>query len=181
MMTPSTTDDAAALAALHTAVAEDLTQRHGAGPWSSAPSVKGVLLGMKTSRVYVARDGTDIVATLRLATKKPWAIDTTFFAPVRRPLYLVGMAVAPAWQRRGIGRRCLEDAARIARAFPADAIRLDAWDAEAGAGMFYSRCGYTEVGRKTYRAAPLIYYELRLDSDSGPGSSAPTARRPNKS
>jgi len=42
------------------------------------------------------------------------------------------------------------------------AIRLDAYDAEAGAGRFYARCGYTELGRAIYRSAPLIYYELRL-------------------
>jgi GNAT superfamily N-acetyltransferase len=72
------------------------------------------------------------------------------------------MAVTPAKQRQGIGWRCMEEAKRIARAWPADAIRLDAYDAEAGAGPFYARCGCTEVGRVTYRNTPLIYYELRL-------------------
>jgi GNAT superfamily N-acetyltransferase len=117
---------------------------------------------MRNSRVFVARAGTEIVATLRLATKKPWAIDTSYFASCRKPLYLLGMAVTPAKQRRGIGRRCLEEATRIAMAWPADAIRLDAYDAGAGAGRFYACCDYTEVGRATYRNAPLIYYELRL-------------------
>jgi hypothetical protein len=53
-------------------------------------------------------------------------------------------------------------AARIARDWPADAIRLDAYDAPAGAGGFYATCGYTEVGRVRYRGTPLIYYELLL-------------------
>ena len=43
-----------------------------------------------------------------------------------------------------------------------DAIRLDAFDAKAGAGGFYAKCGYTEVGRTSYRNAPLIYYQLLL-------------------
>ena len=34
-----------------------------------------------------------IVGTLRLVTKKPWAIDPAYFASVRRPLYLLSMAV----------------------------------------------------------------------------------------
>lgn len=159
---PATADDAATLAALHTAVADHLTRQHGHGPWSAQTSEKGVLSAMRTSRVFVARAGGDIVATLGLATKKPWAIDASYFTTCRRPLYLLGMAVTPARQRRGIGRRCMEGAKRIARAWPADAIRLDAYDAEAGAGPFYVRCGCTEVGRVTYRSAPLIYYELRL-------------------
>ena len=181
MMTLATTDDAVALAALHNTVAARLTEYHGEGPWSGITTEKGVLYAMRVSRVYVARDRDTIVATFRLATKKPWAIDIAFFESVRRPLYLLGMAVLPAWQRQGVGRRCLAEATGIARDWPADAIRLDAWDAEAGAGGFYSRCGYTEVGRKTYRAAPLIYFELRLDSGSVPESGYRGARRPSRS
>jgi GNAT superfamily N-acetyltransferase len=157
-----TADDAAALAALHTAVAEDLTRLHVHGRWSTKTSEKGVLHAMRTSRVFVAREGAEIVATLRLATKKPWAIDTSYFSSCSRPLYLVGMAVTPSRQRQGLGRKCLEDAARIARDWPADAVRLDAFDAEAGAGGFYVRCGWAEVGRTSYRNSPLIYYEFLL-------------------
>jgi GNAT superfamily N-acetyltransferase len=159
---PGTIDDAQTLAALHTAVAQHLTSRHGRGPWSSKTSEKGVLHAMRTSRVFVAREGAEIVATLRLATKKPWAIDTSYFTACSRPLYLLAMAVTPAKQRRGLGQRCFEAAKRVARDWPADAIRLDSYDTDAGAGGFYARCGCTEMGRVTYRNAPLIYYELLL-------------------
>jgi GNAT superfamily N-acetyltransferase len=157
-----TADDAAALAALHTAVAEDLTRLYGRGAWSTKTSEKGVLHAMRTSRVFVACEGAEIVATLRLATKKPWAIDTSYFSPCDRPLYLLAIAVSPARQRQGLGRKCLEEAMRIARDWPADAVRLDAFDAEAGAGDFYARCGWSEVGRTSYRNTPLIYYEFLL-------------------
>ena len=159
---PATTDDAAALAALHTAVAAHLTKLHGQGPWSAATSEKSVLFAMRNSQVYVARMGTELVGTLRLATKKPWAIDTSYFSACRKPLYLLAMAVTPDRQRQGIGRRCLKAAEQIAKARPADALRLDAYDAKAGAGGFYARCGWKETGRVTYRGAPLIYYELLL-------------------
>jgi GNAT superfamily N-acetyltransferase len=157
-----TADDAATLAALHTAVAEDLTRLRGRGAWSTKTTDKGVLHAMRTSRVFVAREGAEIVATLRLATKKPWAIDTRYFSPCSRPLYLLAMAVTPPRQRQGLGRKCLEDATRIARGWPADAVRLDAFDVEAGAGGFYSRCGWSDVGRTSYRNTPLIYYEFLL-------------------
>jgi GNAT superfamily N-acetyltransferase len=159
-------EDAAEIAALQTAVADHLTGLHGKGVWSSKVSEKGVLFAMRISRVLVAREGKEIVGTLRLASKKPWAIDTSYFTACRKPLYLVGMAVKPAQQRRGIGRRCLEETAKLARAWPADAIRLDAFDAVAGAGHFYARCGYTEVGRTSYRNTPLIYYELLLAAEA---------------
>jgi len=158
----ATNDDAAALASLHNAVADRLTSLHGRGPWSGQCTEKGVLYAMRTSRVFVARQRSEIVATLRLATKKPWAIDTSYFAACAKPLYLLGMAVAPAKQRQGLGRQCLEEARRLAKAWSADAIRLDAFAGDAGAGGFYARCGFTEVGRATYRKAPLIYYEILL-------------------
>lgn len=45
---------------------------------------------MRNSRVFVATEGAAIVATLRLATKKPWAIDTGYFTKCYGPLYLYG-------------------------------------------------------------------------------------------
>jgi GNAT superfamily N-acetyltransferase len=160
----STATEAAApaLAALHTAVAADLTLRYGHGFWSSAASEKGVLFGMRHSRVLVAKKGKSIVDTLRLATKKPWAIDVSYFTPVKKALYLTSMAVIPKMQRHGIGRLILDEAVKQARTWPANAIRLDAFDANAGAGEFYAKCGFREVGRVVYRKDPLIYYELVL-------------------
>jgi GNAT superfamily N-acetyltransferase len=97
---------------------------------------------------------------LRLATKKPWAIDVGYFTPVKRPLYLTGMAVSVPHQGRGLGRQALDDARAVLRDWPGDAIRLDAYDAKAGAGGFYASCGYRERGRVIYKGNPLVYYEL---------------------
>lgn len=156
----ATEADAAELAILRTDVAADLTRRFGEGHWSAPVTEQGELRNIKTSRVLVARDGeAAIIATLRLATKKPWAIDKTYFSNVDLPLYLTDMAVAPALQRQGVGRRLLEEANAVAAAWPCDAIRLDAYDSPAGAGPFYAKCGFREVGRITYRGVPLIYFE----------------------
>ena len=158
----ATPPDAPVLAALHTAVAADLTHRYGEGPWSGKTTEKGVLFGMRHSQVVVARQGKTIVGTMRLATKKPWAIDVSYFTPVKKAIYLTHMAVIPAQKRQGIGQALLKDAVKRARAWPADAIRLDAFDAEAGAGGFYPKYSFRECGRKTYRKAPLIYFEMVL-------------------
>jgi GNAT superfamily N-acetyltransferase len=154
--------DAAEIAALRTAAAQRLTQDFGRGHWSGTATEKGVLRAIRSSRVLIARSGRDVVGTLTLATKKPWAIDPKYFTKVERPLYLTDMAVHPAVQRQGIGRQLLEDAASVARSWPADAIRLDSYDAAAGAGPFYAKCGLREVGRMKYRGTPLIYFELML-------------------
>jgi GNAT superfamily N-acetyltransferase len=154
--------DASALAALHTAANEDLTRRFGQGPWSRIATEKGMLYNMRHTRVIIARKGKRIVATLNLQTKKPWAIDVSYFTPAKKSLYLTGMAVLPSMQHQGVGRALLEEAAKITRKWPADAIRLDAWDRNGGAGAFYAKCGYREVAHVTYKTAPLIYFELVL-------------------
>jgi GNAT superfamily N-acetyltransferase len=110
----------------------------------------------------VAYEGPKIIGTLQLTTKKPWAIDRSYFQNSRRPIYLIGMAVEPTVQRQGLGRAMIEDVLRIVRGWSGDAVRLDAYDALAGAGPFYAKCGFREVGRVTYRSVPLIYYEQLL-------------------
>ena len=158
----ATPDDAAEISRLRNEVADRLTRSHGKGHWSHPSTENGIRSAMKRSRVYVAwRDGR-IVATLTLQTKKPWAIDRSYFAEVKRPLYLLSMAVAADLHRQGIGRQCLDETRGIARRWPADAIFLDAYDAEAGAGEFYRKCGFEEVGRAAYRGTPLIYYQTLL-------------------
>jgi GNAT superfamily N-acetyltransferase len=75
---------------------------------------------------------------------------------VKKALYLTHMAVIRSLQRQGIGRLLLDEAVKQTGVWPADAIRLDAFDEEAGAGAFYAKCGFREIGRVTYRKAPLV-------------------------
>jgi GNAT superfamily N-acetyltransferase len=155
-------EDVPVLAALHNATAGALTSRYGDGPWSGLSNERGAELSLRQARVRVGRVGKKIYTTLRLAPKKPWAIAIAYFTPVKRPLYLTGMAVSVAHQGQGLGRLALEDAVKVASAWPADAIRLDAWDGIGGAGGFYAACGFVERGRVDYKGTPLVYYERVL-------------------
>jgi GNAT superfamily N-acetyltransferase len=158
----ATPADAPAIAALHNAAAGALTARFGVGHWSSLTSERNAVLAQRHARVRVGREGRHVRTVVRLATKKPWAIDVSYFTPVERPLYVTGLTVAVTHQGLGLGRQALADARAVAEAWPADALRLDAYDAEAGAGAFYVRCGFEERGRVVYKGNPLRYYELLL-------------------
>jgi GNAT superfamily N-acetyltransferase len=160
-MTDATEADVTELVALHDAVADALTARYGEGHWSRHVSAKQLLIDLGRGRVRVAREHGRIIATLRLFLR-PSPAHRQWFTHVRRPLFLTHMAVRPDLQGRGLGRRCLADVDRVTRAWPAEAIRLDAYDAAAGAGGFYERCGYRECGRRLYFRAPIIYYERVL-------------------
>jgi GNAT superfamily N-acetyltransferase len=162
-LTIASLKEAALIAALRNKTADLLTDRYGKGQWSYHTNEKTVMHSMKgSSRVLVAKDSDQIVGTLCLQTKKPWAIDVTRFTKVLLPLYLVDMAVDPDWQRKGIGTYMLREVKSYVAAWPAQAIRLDAYDAAAGAGDFYLKCGYTERGHIVYKENPLIYFELLL-------------------
>lgn len=151
--------DAPALAALHTSVANDLTARHGRGPWSTRTGDAGALRAIATRHVCVAESPAGaLVGTFQLVAKKPWAIDPAYFTPGSRPIYLVAMAVVPSLQRLGIGRQLLAEAVRRAASL-GDALRLDAFEGAAGARDFYAKCGWTDRGRKAYRGARLRYFE----------------------
>ena len=163
VLTAATADDAAEIAAVRNAAADHLTERYGAGHWTSSVTPKGVLGDMRRRmRVFVGSHQSRIAVTLSLQTRKPWAIDPKYFAPCDRPIYLTNMAVLPEFQRQGIGRQSLESAIAIAREWPGDAVRLDAYDADAGAGGFYLRCGFREVGRVVYKRIPLRYFEWMI-------------------
>jgi GNAT superfamily N-acetyltransferase len=158
----ATEADVAEIVKLKDTTSARLTKEFGPGHWTGCATERGTLFDMRTGKFYVARRRGRIVAMLKLATKKPWAIDAAYFHASAKPLYLTSMAVAVSAQRTGLGRAALVTAEAIARAWGADAIRLDAYDAKAGAGPFYAKCGYTEVGRVVYKGNPLIYYERLL-------------------
>lgn len=159
----ATLQDAGAVAAVRLAAARDLTRRFGEGTWSYASdSEAGVRLEVESGQVFQGRTAATVVATFRLSSRNPWLGDTSFFTSSATALYLTSMAVLPKYQRSGVGRLCIEQAVRIAREWPAGAIRLDAYDAPAGAGEFYRKCGFREVHRGEYHGTPLIWFERLL-------------------
>ncbi len=168
----ATTEDAESIAALRNAISDDLTFKHGRGPWTVHCTTAAVVSDLRNARLFVALHRGEVIASLKLSTTKPPSIDLGYFPKVKRPCYLSAMAVSPELQRRGIGRACLSQAAVLARREKADALFLDAFDhPSAGAGPFFSKCGYRETGRVTHRGTALVYYETQL------GKNGATARQ----
>src|SRR4051812_29668747 len=149
--------DAPALAALRSAAARALTERYGQGHWSHEATERGVLNDLRHAEVWIGRRANKVLGTFRLATKKPWATDKSYFTDCKRPIYLTNMAVHPDVQRQGIGRLCLEHALQRVRLWPGDAIRLDAYNAEAGAGPVFAPGGFSGVGRGGVRDGPPVF------------------------
>ena len=158
----ATEADLPALLELRLAVGADQERRFGDERWTTTISERSVARAFKSSRIVVASKRGRIVATTRMETKKPWAIDLAYFTAVCKAVYLHDVDVLPELQRSGIGRQLMEHVKTIARTWPVDAIRLDAYDGRSGAGPFYRKCGFRELGSTVYRGVPLVYFELIL-------------------
>jgi predicted N-acetyltransferase YhbS len=156
-------EDAAIIAEIRNKAAQRLTEQYGNGQWSHPTTEKNIMNSMRgKSKVFVAKKQDEIVGTLCLQTKRPGAIDASYFTKVILPLYLVDMAVQPDRQGNGIGTYMLQEVKSHVAAWPAHAIRLDAYDAESGAGDFYLKCGYSKRAHVIYKGNPLIYFELLI-------------------
>jgi GNAT superfamily N-acetyltransferase len=175
--------DIPAIVELRLAIDRDQERRFGTDRYSTTISEKSVARGLASSRVLVVCRKGRIVGGIRMETKKPWAVDLRYFTPVIKAIYLHDVNVYPDVQRSGIGRQLLERVKRVARDWPADAIRLDAYDGPSGGGPFYKKCGFAEVGRTVYRSVPLVYFEFLLSARpnseaacGGPASAGPHVR-----
>lgn len=109
--------------------------------------------------MLVARRVDETIGTIRLVTPNPMAIDCSSFTPVATALYVLGLAVAPDAQGQGVGRGLMEAAKEVARRRPVEALWLDAYEHEAGAGLFYIKCGFQPRGRTTYGKISLKFHE----------------------
>lgn len=144
---------------LRLAIDADQAKRFGDDRYTASLNEKSVARSLTSSRTVVATRRARIVATVRMETKKPWAIDLRYFTPACKGVYLHNVNVHPRLQRSGIGRQLMRRVRQIAKEWPVDAIRLDAYDGPAGAGPFYGKSGFTKLGHAVYRSVPLIYYE----------------------
>ncbi len=81
ILQPAHARDVPELVVFRTAVNLHLAHQHGEGFWLARSTEKGALAGMKRGRVFIGRWRGKIIASLTLSTRKPWAIDATYFHP----------------------------------------------------------------------------------------------------
>jgi ribosomal protein S18 acetylase RimI-like enzyme len=156
----ATEADIQALLELRLAIEADQAERFGDDRYATTISEISVARSLKASRVLVATRRGRIVGLVSMGTKKPWAVDLKYFTPACKAVYLYNVDVSPELQQSGIGRQLIDRVKVMAKEWPVDAIRLDAYDGAAGAGSFYKKCGFKKLGHKVYRSVPLVYYEF---------------------
>jgi NAD(P)-dependent dehydrogenase (short-subunit alcohol dehydrogenase family)/ribosomal protein S18 acetylase RimI-like enzyme len=99
--------------------------------------------------VYVAREGQDLRGVL-------------VAYPVDGALFIENVAVAPAHQRRGIGRALLTFAEGLARRAGVRELRLYTNEAMTENLALYPRLGYVEAGRRLEAGYRRVYFHKEL-------------------
>jgi GNAT superfamily N-acetyltransferase len=166
-------NDVAEILALRLAVGAFMQERYGDSRWAPPiheGSVIRLFKGPRTRKsdgetlikILVGKCRGEIVALTRMQTKKPWGFDLKYFTPGAKAVYLGDVEVSPKCQGQGFGTQLMAAVVDHARAWPVGAIRTSAYDGAAGAGPFYAKCGFREMGRVTYRTIPMIYFEMIL-------------------
>jgi len=169
----ATPNDVAEILALRLEVDARMQERYGNDRWAPPISEGSVLRFFKGPRtrksdgetlikILVGKSRGEIVALTRMQTKKPWAFDLKYFTSGANAVYLGNVEVSPKYQGRGFGIQLMAAVVDHARAWPVNAVRTSAYDGVAGAGAFYAKCGFREVGRVTYRTIPMIFFEMIL-------------------
>ena len=151
------------------AAAGDALAAHGFTNWIPAYPLEYVRRDIVERAVYVVESrtpgatGTTAVGVFMLGAQPhrpyeamPWA------EPDAPAQYLNRMAIAPAWHGRGIGSWCLGEAARLARAAGARALRCDVYEPNARTRAFYERGGFVARGTRSYGGRTFVSYELVL-------------------
>jgi [ribosomal protein S18]-alanine N-acetyltransferase len=101
--------------------------------------------------IYIACDGRRVAGFIILRT-------------VADEAEILSVAVAPAWRRRGAGKRLVEKACAAAETRGARAVFLEVAKTNKGAIQLYERLGFACVGRRER------YYQSANSSDTDDGT-----------
>jgi len=125
----------------------DIGARFGQTFWSPPPPIELMRRHASEKAVYAVKDGDETVATFTLGLSGWPEQSAPFWTDAdHRAAYVSRLAVRPDRQGQGIGRWCLAEVERLARAQDCRAIRLDAIRAFAPPVALYRRLGYQERG-----------------------------------
>ena len=156
-------EDARHVREIRLRAAEHLTGRYGVGHWSGVSTLRTLKKHALESSIFAVESAGTMVGTFTLSEKKIGFYRKSWFAnPEDAAIYLTDMAIDPAEQRKGTGRWCMVQIESIAQSRGILEVRFDAYDAPAGAGAFYRKCGYTRVHWGSIGSTALEYYEKSL-------------------
>lgn len=151
----------------------DMQERLGLSHWVPPYPLERLRQDAQNRQVYAVLHANQVIATFTLGTALPRlyekvpAILGMWSTPQPRALYINHLAILPAFQDRGCGRRCVQTIEGMAAEQGCDVIRLDAYSKHEGLQIFYTKLGFRNVGHfviwsERRGEAETTCYEKRL-------------------
>lgn len=145
---------------LRKAAADELTRKHGKGPWSKISLLSSLLSKVTDNTLFVVVEDGVLAGTFTLDVEKTDRESKPWFTRQSTPAcYLRNMSIDPKFQGKGLGRSALYEIESRARKLRVKSVRLDSFVGAGGASEFYKKCGYTFVHRGVVDKHELDYYE----------------------
>lgn len=145
---------------LRKAAADELTRKHGKGPWSKISLLSTLLHKLADNSLFVVIEDGRLAGTFTLDVEKTDRDSKPWFKRGSTPAcYLQNMSIDPSAQGKGLGRSALYEIESRARRLRVKSVRLDSFVGSGGASEFYKKCGYTFVHRGMVDKHELDYYE----------------------
>lgn len=158
-------EDRKSLTALYRTVAADL-RRDGVYQWDQFYPNRFVIIGdVKRGAVFGIRDGVKVIGAVVVDRRQSGRYNSLpWFDRTGDPVCIHRLAVHPAYQGQGLGKRLLQFAEEQAQSAGGTSIRLDVFTGNPAAVGMYRRAGYAEVGAIRYplRKAPYLCFEKPL-------------------
>ncbi|MDX1516763.1 MAG: N-acetyltransferase [Woeseiaceae bacterium] len=106
---------------------------------------------------FIAEDGSRCAGLVKLCTSAPPPA-----VPARNALEVQQLYVAPASQRRGVGRRLMDRAVEFARQGSRDGVWLSVWTDADWATAFYRGYGFAAIGTLPFTLGDSSYTDYLM-------------------
>ncbi len=163
----ATASDLAAVMALVERVI-DAMRSHGIDQWDDVyPTLDWFTADVEAETLWIAKDADGRVAGVCVVNEyqDPEYADVEWSWNAERVAVVHRLMVDPGAQGRGVARRLMAEAERVAVARGCSVVRLDAFSKNPRALSLYAGLGYRDAGEVLLRKGPFRVFEKRLGAD----------------
>ena len=167
MLIKATQSDFAAICSLYESVCAAMASTSHQWVWGEYPAEDILQETLDAGTLYIAQEGDDLLAAV--------TIDTCFDEEYKAVNWLFGqkpgafhrLAIVPAQQGKGLGKKIIADVCDILRSQSCDTLRIDTYENNLAAQKLYEKIGMRKAGEVHFFYRPLAFYcyELPLTAD----------------
>ena len=168
MLTKATAADFSAICSLYQSVCAGMAQQESPQwVWGDYPNEDFLRGSLDAGTLYIAREDDTLLAAVTIDTCFDKEYETVNWLFGQKPGAFHRLAIAPAQQGKGLGKKIIADVCDILRSQSCDTLRIDTYANNLPAQKLYEKVGMRKAGEVKFFHRPLNFYcyELPLTAD----------------